>query len=126
MIADSLPTSSNIKPYRLKVPQSSSSIYLDSPKLWTPNDDRIDVTSSKNFNGLSNEIDGSSRSSKLVHAITKKKLSKLDYYFTSLKLKSEACRQKILCEVASEPEKYAPLSEMFSTEARYDLPKGSF
>ncbi|KAF2356529.1 hypothetical protein FHG87_012716 [Trinorchestia longiramus] len=48
----------------------------------------------------------------------KRKLSKLEYYFSTLRVDDEVCRQMLLCEVASKPVEFSPLAEMFTQETR--------
>ncbi|KAK7788996.1 hypothetical protein R5R35_001021 [Gryllus longicercus] len=38
------------------------------------------------------------------------RLQKLDFYFQLLRILSEDCRQRVLCEVAREPERFSPLA----------------
>ncbi|XP_018022110.1 uncharacterized protein LOC108678253, partial [Hyalella azteca] len=54
----------------------------------------------------------------LTREEVQRKLSKLDYYFSSLKVEEEECRQRLLCEVAQDPVHFAPLAEMFTLETR--------
>lgn len=69
-------------------------------------------------NSEQNEISVDNIRDVTVEAETAKRLAKLDYYFTVLRLDGEACRQRILCEVASEADVYSPLSDMFKHETR--------
>ena len=46
------------------------------------------------------------------------RLNRLDYYFTSLSLKSEACRLRLLCEMMKNPLSYYPLTDVLLDETR--------
>jgi len=71
-----------------------------------------------NYMVQQNSIQGNSLNSQVSKALNKRKLAKLKYYFSSLKLNEESCRQRILCEVARSPQTYSPLSGMLRQETR--------
>ncbi|GLH08724.1 Protein of unknown function [Gryllus bimaculatus] len=49
------------------------------------------------------------------------RLQKLDFYFQLLRILSEDCRQRVLCEVAREPERFSPLAAVLG-ELFWELP----
>jgi hypothetical protein len=49
------------------------------------------------------------------------RLQKLDFDFNSLKVYEEDCRQRLLCEMAENPSKFAPLSNALLEETRFVL-----
>ena len=62
--------------------------------------------------------EGESTNDVSVAAEVTMRLGKLDYYFTVLRLEDEACRLRILCDVAGDQEAYEPLSDMFRLATR--------
>jgi len=56
----------------------------------------------------------------------RQRLQKLDYYFGFLRVMSEDCRQRMLCEVTRHAERFYPLSSAFEEATRYQELLGSF
>lgn len=49
------------------------------------------------------------------------RLQKLEFSFNTLKIYDEDCRQRLLCEIAENPSKYAPLSNALLEETRSSI-----
>jgi hypothetical protein len=48
----------------------------------------------------------------------RQRLQKLDFYFQFLRVMSEDCRQRMLCEVMREPGRFYPLSSVLEDATR--------
>uniref|UniRef100_T1IIY5 Uncharacterized protein n=1 Tax=Strigamia maritima TaxID=126957 RepID=T1IIY5_STRMM len=49
------------------------------------------------------------------------RLRKLDFYFEQLNIDDEACRERLMCEIAAEPDTYYPLSQLLLTKFEDDI-----
>lgn len=47
------------------------------------------------------------------------RLERLQHHFNSLRVFDEDCRQRLLCEIAESPHKFAPLTNAFLDETRW-------
>ena len=56
----------------------------------------------------------------------RQRLQKLDFYFDFLRVMSEDCRQRMLCEVTRDADRFYPLSSVFVEATRYQELLGSF
>ncbi|XP_021961171.1 uncharacterized protein LOC110856893 isoform X1 [Folsomia candida] len=68
-------------------------------------------------NRSSSDLPPSSSSS--VHISLETRLQKLEHHFNTLKIYDEDCRQRLLCNLAENPKKFAPLSTALLDETSY-------